>query len=118
AVHVPPVKRRKVGPPASEKPETLVIESDHHVPFHCKPLHEANLNALHTLSRKYRFTEHIFLGDTGDYSNTSRHNDHPATMHVTPNVCIQGSYNVLREKREAAPNARCRKLKGNHDWRI
>lgn len=118
AVHVPPVKRRRVGPPASDKPELIVVESDHHAPFHCKPLHEASVAALRDLAKKHRLAEHVYLGDTGDYSNTSKHADHPATMNVTPNLCIQVSYDLLREKREAAPNIRVRKLKGNHDWRL
>lgn len=117
AVHIPVVKRTRVGPPASEKPETIVVEGDHQIPYHDPKLHIASIEMLKDLAKKHRLSEQVYLGDTGDYSTISRHPDHPAAS-ATPNECIQGSYNVLREKREAAPNIRVRKLKGNHDWRI
>lgn len=117
AVHVPRVKRTKVGPPASEKPETILIEGDHQFPYHDQALHEAGLYALEDLAKHHRLAEHVLLGDTGDYPTISKHPDHPAAR-ATPNDCIQCSYDHVREKCEAAPNVRRRKLKGNHDWRI
>lgn len=117
AVHVPSVKRTKVGPAPSEKPETVLIEGDHQVPYHDPALHEASLSMIRDLARKHRLTEHIFLGDTGDFPTISKHADHPAAR-ATPQECVQGMYTVLREKAEAAPNVRRRKLKGNHDWRL
>lgn len=117
AVHVPPIKRSKVGPPASEKPETVLVESDHHAPYHDPQLHEASLRMIRDLVKRHRLAEHIFLGDTIDLPTISRHADHPAAM-AAVNTCIQGGYDLLRDKREAAPNVRARKLKGNHDWRL
>jgi hypothetical protein len=98
-------------------PELIVVEGDHQIPYHDPGLHAASVNMLTELARKNRLAEHVYLGDTGDYSNISRYDDHPVA-NATPNECVQGTYNVIREKREAAPNIRVRKLKGNHDWRI
>lgn len=117
AVHVPPVKRARVGPPASERPETIVVEGDHQVPYHDPALHEASLNMLADLEKHHRLAEHVFLGDTGDYPTISRHDDHPAAM-AGPQEVVQKTYGVLREKCEAAKNVRRRKVKGNHDWRL
>lgn len=117
AVHIPVVKRTRVGPPASEKPETIIVEGDHQIPYHDPKLHAASVEMLGDLYKKHRLAEQVYLGDTGDYSTISKHPDHPAAA-ATPNECVQGSYNVLREKREKVPNIRVRKLKGNHDWRI
>lgn len=117
AVHVPRVKRTRIGPPPSEKPETIVVEGDHQVPYHDPDLHAASVRMLKDLARKHRLAEHVFLGDTGDFPTISRHDDHPNAT-AKPNPVIQGMYDLLREKREAVPNVRVRKLKGNHDWRI
>jgi hypothetical protein len=117
AVHVPPVKRKRVGCAPSERPEIIVVEGDHQIPYQDPQLHDASIGMLETLYKKHRLAEHVFLGDTGDYPTISRHDDHPNAM-ASVKECIQASYDVLREKREAAPNARARKLKGNHDWRV
>lgn len=117
AVHVPVVKRSRVGPPASEKPVTIVVEGDHQIPYHDPKLHIASVEMLRTLAKKHRLAEHVYLGDLGDYPTISRHPDHPAAMAAVNDV-TQGSYDVLREKAEATPNIRRRKLKGNHDWRV
>jgi hypothetical protein len=117
AVHVPVVKRTSIGPPSSEKPELIVVEGDHQAPYHDPRLHEASVAMLRELAKKHRLAEHVFLGDTMDFPTISRHADHPNAV-ATPNECLQAGYNILREKREAAPNIRVRKLKGNHDWRI
>lgn len=117
AVHVPSVKRTSVGPPPSERPETIVVEGDHQVPYHDPALHLASLHMLRDLAKKHRLAEHVFLGDTADFPTISRHDDHPAAT-APPQEVIQGTYGLLREKAEAAPNVRRRKLKGNHDWRL
>jgi hypothetical protein len=119
AAHVP---RVEMAPPRYVdfeigEPETIVVEGDHQVPYHDHGLHEASLRALRHLHEHHNLTEHVFLGDTGDFPTISRHPDHPASM-ASVNDVIQGCYDLLRAKREAAPNARARKLKGNHDWRV
>jgi hypothetical protein len=118
AVHVPKVPRTALRRPRFVgQPELIVVEGDHQVPYHDPKLHEASLEALEHLSLFHNLTEHVFLGDTGDFPTISKHADHPAAS-TKVNDVIQGVYELLREKREAAPNARARKLKGNHDWRV
>lgn len=117
AVHVPQVKPRTRLRPLSRIPELIVIEGDHQVPYHDPKLHEAGLDALRSLHDYHNLVEHVFLGDTGDFPTISKHADHPSAS-ASVNDVIQGVYELLREKREAAPNARARKLKGNHDWRV
>lgn len=118
AVHVPQVKRTRVGPPPSEKPETVLIESDHHFPYHDPGLHEASLLMVADLAKKHRLAEQVFLGDTLDLPNHSRHPPSPTTYRDHGNSAIQCGYSRLREKVEAAPGIRRRKVKGNHDWRL
>lgn len=115
AVHVPRVRKRVPGA-TGIKPELIVVEGDHQCPYHDPELHEKSLDALAYFKRKHNLTEHVLLGDLGDYPTISRHPDHPAAM-ATVNQVIQSSYDLLRDKREAAP-VRCRLLLGNHDWRL
>lgn len=110
---VPPVRARRPGPPKRDRPELIVVEGDHQAPYHDPDLHEKGLQLLADLKP----VEHVLLGDTGDYPTISRHADHPAAM-ATAQECVDASYRVIRDKREAAPQARTRKLKGNHDWRV
>lgn len=117
ASHVPTVKPDRRLNVQAEMPEMIVVEGDHQVPYHDPKLHEASLYALRELHDRHGMTEHVFLGDTGDFPTISRHADHPSAS-ASVNDVIQGVYDLLREKREAAPNARARKLKGNHDWRV
>lgn len=113
ARHVPalvrpvPVKR----PPG--RPELIVVEGDHQAPYH-----DPGLDACATeFVRELQPVEHVFLGDLADFPTISRHPDHPAAM-ATVNECIEAGYSILRRRAEAAPNAKRRKLKGNHDWRL
>jgi hypothetical protein len=112
AVHVPPVRNMRAVQSGSD-PEYVVIESDHQAPYHDPRLHEASLALL----AKIQPNEHIFLGDLADFPTISRFRDHPAAM-AAVNECIQGGYNILRDKAEASPGSVRRKLKGNHDYRI
>jgi hypothetical protein len=116
AVSVPRLKIVPIKHHA-QKPETIVVEGDHQAPYHDPHLHEASLRLLQKLSKSHNLTEHIFLGDTGDFPTISRHADHPGAS-AGVNDVIQSCYEILSDKREAAPNARARKLKGNHDWRV
>lgn len=116
AAHVPPVKRTRRRL-TLDRPELIVVEGDHQIPYHDEALHVASLYALEDFHKKYNLVEHVFLGDTLDLPMISAHRDHPAAS-APVNACLQGGYSVLREKREAAPNARARKIKGNHDYRL
>lgn len=61
--------------------------------------------------------EIILLGDTVDYPDISRHRLDPENT-AEVNECNQSGYDLLRGIRVAAPNARMRKLAGNHDERL
>lgn len=113
-----PASKRTPGPPASEKPETILVEGDHQIPYMNEELHAASLEMVRTLVRKHRLAEVDFLGDTNDFPTISRHADHPSTATAEVNSGVQKACDMLKEKRAAAPGARMRKLKGNHDWRI
>lgn len=111
AVHVPKVAR--IGKITPGDPEYVVVESDHQAPYHDPRLHAASLALLGKLQPH----EHVFLGDTGDYPTISRFRDHPAAM-ASVNDVNQAAYEILRDKAEASPDSRRRKLKGNHDYRV
>jgi len=113
ARHVPelvkaPTRRRPAG-----EPELIVVEGDHQIPYHDPDLDAAATQFVADLQPD----EHVFLGDTADFPTISRHDDHPAAM-ASVQECLDESYAMLRRRAEAAPEARRRKLKGNHDWRL
>lgn len=112
ATHVPPVKR--TGRVAKGEATYTLLESDHQVPFQDMRLHEASLKLVADIEPH----ELLFIGDLLDFSTISRHGDHPATNGVTPQMCIDGGYRILRDNREASPSTTIKKLKGNHDWRL
>jgi hypothetical protein len=113
-VHVPELARPQAPTRVSvHEPELILVEGDHQAPYF-----DPRLDALTTrLTHLLQPVEHVFLGDTGDYPTISRHADHPAAMAPVREV-NEAVYGILRRRAEAAPNARRRKLKGNHDWRI
>lgn len=113
ARHVPELVQPRKRVRRSGAPELIVVEGDHQIPYH-----DENLDAAATqFVADLRPTEHVFLGDTADFPTISRHDDHPAAM-ATVQECLDESYAMLRRRAEAAPDARRRKLKGNHDWRL
>lgn len=114
AVHVPAVlPNRPRTPRQTGGPQIIVIEGDHQAPYEEPALHEASLRFLQDVQPD----GHVFLGDTLDFATISRHKDNPV-HNATPMESIQQGYNILRAKREAAPNAWAVKLPGNHDWRL
>lgn len=113
AGHVPDLVRPRALPRPSGTPELIVVEGDHQAPYH-----DPGLDACATeFVRDLQPNEHVFLGDGMDFPTISRHPDHPSAM-ATPQECVDAYYHILRRRAEAAPNARRRKLKGNHDWRL
>ncbi len=113
ATHVPELVKAKPRVRKSGTPELIVVEGDHQVPYHDPDLDAAATQFVADLQP----TEHVFLGDTADFPTISRHDDHPAAM-ASVQECLDESYAMLRRRAEAAPDARRRKLKGNHDWRL
>ncbi len=113
ARHVPAVVRPVPVTRPAGRPELIVVEGDHQAPYH-----DPGLDACTTAFwRDMQPVEGVFLGDTIDLPTISRHPDHPAAS-ATPQACVDAGYGILRRRVEAAPNARVRKLKGNHDWRL
>lgn len=113
AAHVPELLRPAPVTRPAGKPELIVVEGDHQAPYH-----DPGLDACATAFwREMQPVEGVFLGDTADFPTISRHADHPAAT-ATPQECVDAGYHILRRRVEAAPNARVRKLKGNHDWRV
>lgn len=113
ARHVPALVKSSPRPLPSSEPELIVVEGDHQVPYHDPDLDAATTAFVEDLQP----AEHVFLGDTLDLPDISKYDDHPAAM-ARVQDCIDQGYALLRRRAEAAPNARRRKLKGNHDWRI
>ena len=111
AVNVTPLPKLKSKPKLAE-PEIIVIEGDHQAPYFDVGLDAALVKLLEDTQP----VEHVLLGDTCDFPSISRFKDEPSMASVQE--CIQSAYELLRRRREAAPNARCYKLKGNHDYRL
>lgn len=115
AVHVPPVRPRP-GTRRSrraDQPRVTVVEGDHQAPYHDPDLDVAACKLIADVGP----AEHVLLGDTMDLPTISKHADHPAAQ-AKVQECIQAGYELVRRRRDAHPDARCRKLKGNHDWRL
>jgi predicted phosphodiesterase len=91
----------------------VVFVSDQHAPYQDPVLHKAFLTFL----QETQPDEVVLGGDGADFPSISRHRDNPA-WNADPQACIQGTFDVYSDYREAAPNARFRKLKGNHDVRL
>lgn len=112
AVDVAPIEGRPVHVSVHE-PARIILEADQHAPYIDGALDDLLTRFHHDLKP----TGQAFLGDGVDLPTVSRHRDHPSAM-ATPNDCIQGYYELLRRRREAAPGAFARLLDGNHDVRI
>jgi hypothetical protein len=113
ARHVPALVKSKRRPRKAGRAELIVVEGDHQIPYHDPDLDNAATQFVADLQP----VEHIFLGDTADFPTISRHDDHPAAM-ASAQECLDEAYAMLRRRAQAAPDARRRKLKGNHDWRL
>lgn len=112
AVHVPAITGRRRKPPRA-RPRVVIVEGDHQAPYHDPGLDAAAVALISDLEP----AEHVLLGDTMDLPTISKHADHPAAQ-ARVQDCIQAGYELVRRRREAHADARCRKLKGNHDWRL
>lgn len=108
-----PALRRVERAGKTDAPRLIVVEGDHQAPYHDPALDAAATAFVADLQPD----EHVFLGDGADFPTISRHPDHPAAM-ATVQECLEAYHGILRRRAEAAPGARRRKLKGNHDWRV
>lgn len=107
---LPKPKKRKGG-----KVRTAAIIGDHHAPHHDKTFHRLFCEWL----ADEKPDEIIVNGDLLDAATLSRHRVIPEGGYDNPiNECLQGAYNILRDYREAVPNAEIHLQRGNHDERL
>lgn len=107
---LPKPKKRKAG-----KVETVVVLSDQHAPFHSKPMHELTCRYL----AEEKPDRIICAGDLLDFPDISRHRTIPGDKYdASVNECLQAGYDLLRDYREAAPDAQMQMIPGNHDIRL
>lgn len=90
-----------------------MIAGDQQAPYFDADLHAVVLRWMHDVQPNGL----SLVGDTLDLPTISRHPDNP-TWAAKPQECIQAAYGLLSDYRDAAPNARMRKLLGNHDHRL
>lgn len=112
----PAVEVRKRAKPVkgSDKAVRLIAcIGDQQADYHDEYLHQAFCRWLTDVQP----TEIVLLGDTCDFPTISRHPDRPH-WDSTPQQCVNVGYRLLSEYRDAVPDARMRKLRGNHDWRL
>jgi len=106
-----------VAPPrkysTSERSRLIAVVGDQQAPYYDENLHYLFCGWL----EENEPDEIVFLGDTVDYPEISRHRLDPENT-ATVNECTQSGYDLLRGVRQSAPNARIRKLAGNHDERL
>lgn len=104
----PKPRKRKEG-----EPQRAVIISDHHAPRHEKTFHRLFVNWL----RDHKPDVIHVNGDLGDYPTVSTHRTVEEFKHDV-NECIRGSLRILRDYRDACPDARIVYLRGNHEARV
>lgn len=94
-------------------PTLIAVLGDQQAPFHDKGLHARFLE----WTAQNQPEEIVNLGDSLDLPNISRHQLDPENS-ASVNESLQSGYDMYRDYREAAPDARMRKLYGNHDERL
>lgn len=96
-----------------KKPVLVAVLGDQQAPYHDPVLHQVVLRWLAEVSPD----ELVFTGDTCDFPTISRYRDRPRWS-ASVQECLDAGFRVLSDYCDAAPNARRRKLPGNHDYRI
>lgn len=95
--------------------EVGIVCGDHHAPHHDKTMHQLFLEVLADV--KPDFIE--INGDLLDFSTISRHRESVSgNYNESINECLQAGFEILADYRAAAPNARIRLKRGNHDERL
>jgi hypothetical protein len=104
-------KAKKIKPEGS----LFIVKGDEQAPFYDKPLHEAYCtfladNDINTI---------IDVGDGMDLPDISKYKGNPEhDAEARVNDCITTSYELRRDERVAAPDARILEMPGNHDIRL
>ena len=107
---LPKPKKRK-----GAKVRTAAIIGDHHAPHHDKTFHRLFCEWL----ADEQPDQIILNGDLLDAATLSRHRVIPEGGYDNPiNDCLQAAYDILRDYREAVPNAEIHLQRGNHDERL
>lgn len=95
--------------------EVGIVCGDHHAPHHDTTLHKLFLEVLRDV--KPDFIE--LNGDLLDFSTVSRHRESVSgNYNDSINACLKAGFEILADYRAAAPNARIRLKRGNHDERL
>jgi len=95
--------------------ELGIVCGDHHAPHHDPMLHKLFLEVL--ADTQPDFIE--INGDLLDFSTVSRHRESVSGQYnESINECLQAGFEILADYRAAAPNARIRLKRGNHDERL
>lgn len=89
------------------------LGGDEQAPYNDAKLEEALLRWLADV----RPDEMVGLGDIMDFPTISRHGDRPSWA-ASAQDCINAAYRIMSNRRDVAPDARYRIVRGNHDWRI
>jgi predicted phosphodiesterase len=91
------------------------VIGDHHAPHHDRDFHRLFCQWI----ADDQPDEIIVNGDLLDAATLSRHRTRPESGYDNPiNECIQQGYEILRDYREACPDARILLQRGNHDERL
>ena len=95
--------------------EVGIVCGDHHAPHHDVTLHELFLEVLRDVQPDFIEVN----GDLLDFATVSRHRE-SQTQHFNAgiNECLEAGFQILADYRSAAPNARIRLKRGNHDERL
>jgi hypothetical protein len=108
-----PLPKPKPRKRKDTEPLRAVVISDHHAPRHEKSFHRLFVQWL----RDHQ-PDHIHVnGDLLDLPSVSRHRTTDEFNHSV-NECLRGGLAILRDYRDACPDARITYLKGNHEARL
>lgn len=108
-------KPPRVRKASKKKPQLIALVADQHCPHQDVGLEACWLEWLD----KNQPDKIINLGDLLNLSKPSRHRQNLHARHNdTPEECLQAGADWWRRTREAAPNAACEFIAGNHDVRI
>lgn len=105
--HVPKAPRKKA------KHQLLVVLGDQQAPYYEPALHAALLRWL----AEVKPDQGICCGDTADFPTVSKYRDKPRWS-ASVQECLNSAYQLLSDYRDASPDTRWSKLRGNHDYRL
>lgn len=91
----------------------VAVLGDQQAPYHDERLHGLVLAWLADLKPD----EVVFDGDLLDHPTISRHRDR-LRWNASVQECVDAGFRLLSDYRDAAPDARMRMIRGNHDWRL